>query len=215
MKLKRPFDILFAVSFLTVFSPIYLIAFLGIKLSSSGPALYRAKRVGLNGKVFDCYKFRSMRVDSGKVRLTTLKNDNRIFPFGKIIRATKIDEMPQVLNILKGEMSVVGPRPEDTVNAEKLYAGENACILSIYPGLTSPASLFDYTHGELYEDEADYERDVLPKKIILEKYYVKHQSFMYDISLILKTASVIIQKTFGRRSFPYPKELSALHECPR
>jgi len=207
MKLKRAFDILFAISFLTVFSPIYLIAFLGIKLSSPGPALYKAKRVGLNGKVFDCYKFRSMRVDSGKVRLTTLKNDDRIFPFGKFIRATKIDEMPQVLNILKGEMSVVGPRPEDTVNADKLYSGENACILSVNPGLTSPASLFDYTHGELYEDEVEYEREILPKKIELEKYYVKHQSFGYDIMLILKTASLIIQKSLGREKFPLPKEL--------
>lgn len=208
MKLKRIFDILFAVSFLTVFSPIYLIAYLGIKLSSPGPAFYKAKRVGKNGVIFDCYKFRSMRVDSGKVRLTTLKNDDRIFPFGKIIRATKIDEIPQILNILKGEMSVVGPRPEDIENAEKLYAGENTFILSVTPGLTSPASLFDYTHGELYEDEAEYEREILPKKIELEKYYVKHRSFEYDMILILRTASLIIQKSLGRKRFPLPQELS-------
>lgn len=150
-----------------------------------------------------------MRVDSGKVRLTTLKNDDRIFPFGKFIRKTKIDEMPQILNILKGDMSVVGPRPEDTINADKLYTGENRCILSVYPGLTSPASLFDYTHGELYEDEADYEKEILPKKIELEKYYVKNQSFGYDMSLILRTASIIIQKTLGRTIFPIPKELNS------
>lgn len=208
MKLKRFFDIIFSVSFLTVFSPVYLLAYVGIKCSSSGPVLYKAKRVGYKGKVFDCYKFRSMRVDSGNVRLTTLKNDERIFPFGKFIRKTKIDEMPQMLNILKGDMSVVGPRPEDTVNADKLYTGENRCILSVYPGLTSPASLFDYTHGELYEDEADYEKEILPKKIELEKYYVKNHSFGYDISLILRTASVIFQKTLGRTNFPMPKELN-------
>lgn len=209
MKLKRFFDIVFSVSFLTVFSPVYLLAYIGIKCSSSGPVLYKAKRVGYKGKVFDCYKFRSMRVDSGKVRLTTLKNDDRIFPFGKFIRKTKIDEMPQILNILKGDMSVVGPRPEDTINADKLYTGENRCILSVYPGLTSPASLFDYTHGELYEDEADYEKEILPKKIELEKYYVKNQSFGYDMSLILRTASIIIQKTLGRTIFPIPKELNS------
>lgn len=207
MTLKRAFDLTFSIPFLVVFSPIYLLAYLGIKLSSPGPALYKAKRVGLNGMVFDCYKYRSMRVDSGKVRLTTLKNDDRIFPFGKFIRASKIDEMPQIFNILKGEMSVVGPRPEDTVNAEKLYAGENACILSVNPGLTSPASLFDYTHGELYEDEVEYEKEILPKKIELEKYYVNHHSFGYDIQLILKTASIIIQKVLGRTEFPLPKEL--------
>lgn len=209
MKLKRFFDIVFSVLFLTVFSPVYLLAYVGIKCSSSGPVLYKAKRVGYKGRVFDCYKFRSMRVDSGKVRLTTLKNDDRIFPFGKFIRKTKIDEMPQILNILKGDMSVVGPRPEDTINADKLYTGENRCILSVYPGLTSPASLFDYTHGELYEDEADYEKEILPKKIELEKYYVKNQSFGYDMSLILRTASIIIQKTLGRTIFPIPKELNS------
>lgn len=209
MNIKRCFDILFSVSFLCVFSPIYLLAYLGIKISNPGPSLYKAKRVGFRGKVFDCYKFRSMRVDSGKVRLTTLKNDNRIFPFGKFIRATKMDEMPQVINILKGDMSVVGPRPEDTVNADKLYVGENSCILSVNPGLTSPASLFDYTHGESYENETEYEKEILPKKIELEKYYVKHQSFGYDISIIMKTAAIIIQKSLGRTKFPMPRELTS------
>lgn len=211
MKLKRIFDILFATIFLVVFSPIYLLAYFGIKISSPGPVLYKAKRVGLDGREFECYKFRSMRIDSGKVRLTTLKNDDRIFSFGKFIRATKIDEMPQMLNILKGEMSVVGPRPEDVTNAEKLYAGENSCILSVNPGLTGPASLFDYTHGEMYEKESEYEKEILPKKIALEKYYIKNRSFKYDMYLILKTASLIIQKTFGRKNFPLPKELRILN----
>ena len=205
--MKRAFDILFAVCFLVVFSPVYLLTWIIIKIVSPGPAIYKAKRVGKDGVLFDCYKFRSMRVDSGKVKLTTLQNDDRIFPFGKFIRKAKIDEMPQVVNILKGEMSVVGPRPEDKENADKVYVGEYKHILDVKPGLTSTASLYDYTHGELYEDEESYEREFMPKKLKLELYYVKHASFGYDIVLILRTAWLIIQKTCGKKEFNEPKEL--------
>ena len=205
--LKRCFDLLFAVLFLLVLSPVYIITYIIIKVVSPGPAFFKAKRVGLHGKVFDCYKFRSMRVDSGKVKLTTLQNDDRIFPFGRFIRKTKIDEMPQALNILLGDMSVVGPRPEDMVNADKIYQGEYKQILDVKPGLTSPASLYDYTHGEKYEDEELYEKEFVPQKLQLELYYVNHQSFWYDIKLILKTAWIIILTFCGKEIFEKPKEL--------
>jgi putative colanic acid biosynthesis UDP-glucose lipid carrier transferase len=206
--LKRCFDLLFAVCFLVVFSPVYVISWLIIKIVSPGPAIYKAERVGKGGKLFKCYKFRSMRVDSGKVRLTTLENDDRIFPFGKFIRKAKIDEMPQVVNILKGEMTVVGPRPEDKENADKVYVGEFVHILDVKPGLTSTASLYDYTHGELFEDEESYEKEFMPKKLKLEMYYVNHRSFWYDIQLVLRTAWLIIQKTCGKNDFKEPKELN-------
>lgn len=206
--MKRAFDILFAVCFLVVFSPVYILTWTIIKIVSPGPAIYKAKRVGKDGKLFDCYKFRSMRVDSGKVRLTTLENDDRIFPFGKFIRKAKIDEMPQVVNILTGDMSVVGPRPEDKENADKVYVGEYKHILDVKPGLTSTASLYDYTHGELFEDEELYEKIFLPKKLKLEIYYVNHRSFWYDILLVLKTAWLIIMKTCGKKEFEEPKELA-------
>jgi putative colanic acid biosynthesis UDP-glucose lipid carrier transferase len=205
--IKRCFDLLFALLFLIVFSPIYLLTIIIIKIVSPGPAIYKAARVGKDGRLFTCYKFRSMRVDSGKVRLTTLENDDRIFPFGKFIRKTKIDEMPQVVNILKGEMSVVGPRPEDQENAEKVYVGEFKHIMDVKPGLTSTASLYDYTHGELFEDEKSYEKIFMPKKLQLELYYVNHRSVWYDLWLIIKTAWLIILKTFGKTSFKEPKEL--------
>ena len=204
---KRFFDLLFAVLFLIVFSPVYLLTYIIIKIVSPGPAIYKAKRVGKDGILFDCFKFRSMRVDSGKVRLTTLENDDRIFPFGKVIRKAKIDEMPQIVNILNGQMSVVGPRPEDKENADKVYVGEYKHILDVKPGLTSTASLYDYTHGELFEDEESYEKIFLPKKLKLELYYVNHRSFWYDILLVLKTALLIIQKTCGKKVFKEPKEL--------
>lgn len=205
--LKRCFDLLFAVCFLIVFSPVYIVSWLIIKIVSPGPAIYKAERVGKDGKIFKCYKFRSMRVDSGKVRLTTLENDDRIFPFGKFIRKAKIDEMPQIVNILKGEMTVVGPRPEDKENADKVYVGEFVHILDVKPGLTSTASLYDYTHGELFEDEESYEKEFMPKKLKLEMYYVNHRSFLYDIQLVLRTAWLIILKTCGKNDFEEPKEL--------
>ena len=204
---KRGFDLLFAVCFLVVFSPVYLLTFIIIKIVSPGSAIYKAKRVGKDGILFDCYKFRSMRVDSGKVRLTTLENDDRIFPFGKFIRKAKIDEMPQVVNILKGEMSVVGPRPEDKENADKVYVGDFVHILDVKPGLTSTASLYDYTHGELFEDEESYEKEFMPKKLKLELYYVNHRSFWYDIQLVLRTAWLIVLKTCGKRQFAEPIDL--------
>ena len=174
---KRVFDVLFAVLFLLVFSPIFVITIIVIKIVSPGPVFYKARRVGLHGNVFTCYKFRSMCVDSGEVKLTTLQNDNRIFPFGYFIRKAKIDEMPQVFNILLGQMTIVGPRPEDVANVRNLYHGEYKRILDVKPGLTSPASLYDYTHGEQYEDEKLYETEFLPQKLALELYYVKNRGY--------------------------------------
>ena len=109
---------------------------------------------------------------------------------------------------MKGEMSVVGPRPEDKENADKVYVGEYVHIMDVKPGLTSTASLYDYTHGELFEDEESYEKEFMPKKLKLELYYVNHRSFWYDMSLVLRTAWLIIQKTCGKRDFKEPKELS-------
>ena len=193
-----------------VFSPIFVITKIVINIDSPGPVFYKARRVGLHGNVFTCYKFRSMCVDSGEVKLTTLQNDNRIFPFGYFIRKAKIDEMPQVFNILLGQMTIVGPRPEDVANVRNLYHGEYKRILDVKPGLTSPASLYDYTHGEQYEDEKLYETEFLPQKLALELYYVKNRGLLYDMLLILKTAFVIVMTLFGKQYFKKPKELDMI-----
>lgn len=206
--LKRVFDLVFALAFLIVFSPVYIITAVIIMIVSPGNPIYKAERIGKDGRFFTCYKFRSMRIDSGKVKLTTLRNDDRIFPFGKFIRKAKIDEMPQVLNILFGQMSVVGPRPEDKINADKIYVGEYQDILKVKPGLTSIASLYDYTHGESIESPEAYEKEFLPQKLFLELYYVNNCSFLFDIKLILKTAYIIIAIVFGKENFNTPKELA-------
>ena len=204
---KRAFDIVFALFLLIAFSPIYIITALIIVITSPGSPIYRAKRVGVNGKVFTCYKFRSMHINSGKVHLTTLRNDSRIFPFGKFIRKVKIDEMPQAVNILLGHMSVVGPRPEDKEIADEIYSKEYSPIMSVKPGLTSPGSLYDFTHGETFESEEEYRKVFLKRKLALELYYVEHRSAFYDLKLIFRTAKLIFLMLLGKRRFDIPKEL--------
>lgn len=207
---KRIFDIVFALCFLIILSPVYIITAVIIMIVSPGDPIYKAKRVGLGGKEFICYKFRSMRIDSGKVKLTTLINDERIFPFGRFIRKAKIDELPQAINILFGQMSVVGPRPEDKVNVDNIYQGEYKRILYVKPGLTSPASLYDYTHGEKYDSEDLYEKEFVPQKLQLELYYVDNHTFCYDMQIVIKTAGIIIATVFGKEDFKAPEEFQSI-----
>lgn len=209
---KRIFDIVAALCAITVFIIPWIIIGIIIKIQSPGAVFYKAERIGLNGKVFILYKFRSMRVDSGSVHVTTLRNDPRIFPFGEFLRKSKLDETPQLFNILLGNMSVIGPRPEDRDNSDKFYRGKYRDILSVKPGLSSPASLYDYTVGEKYENEEDYISLFMPKKLDMELYYINHRSFLYDVSIIVRTIFTIFKCMLGHEDFKEPKELSLLSE---
>lgn len=204
---KRIFDIVSSLLAICAFAIPWIVIAVTIKLQSPGPAIYKARRVGKNGKVFTLYKFRSMRVDSGAIHATTLRGDPRIFPFGEFLRKSKLDETPQLFNIFKGEMSVIGPRPEDEENSGKFYVGKYKDILLVKPGLSSPASLYDYTHGEKYESEDDYVKEFLPKKLDVELYYVKNRSFFYDIQIVFNTVVTITQIILGKEDFLEPKEL--------
>lgn len=205
---KRAFDIISSIIAIIVFILPWIVISLMIKYQSPGPAIYKARRVGKDGKVFTLYKFRSMRVDSGAVRATTLRGDTRIFPFGEFLRKSKLDETPQLINTLLGEMSVIGPRPEDEVNSGKFYVGKYKEILSVKPGLSSPASLYDYTHGEKYEDEETYIKEFLPKKLDVELYYVNHKSFIYDIEIVFRTVFTISEIVMGKDDFKEPYEMA-------
>ena len=210
--LKRSLDIFLVILTIVLGWWLYLLTALIIKITSPGPVFYKAKRMGKNGKEFVLYKFRSMRVDSGRVRVITLNSDDRVFPFGRFIRKTKIDELPQLFNIIKGDMSIVGPRPEDVGVAQSYFDGEYEKIYKVLPGLTSAASLYDYTHGELYESQEEYIKNFMPVKLEMEVYYANNSSFFYDIAIIFKTAYVIILKTFGKRNFNVPKELKIVKQ---
>jgi lipopolysaccharide/colanic/teichoic acid biosynthesis glycosyltransferase len=141
----------------------------------------------------------------------TAKNDPRVFAFGSWLRHLKIDELPQLFNILRGEMSIVGPRPEDPQIVNKYYAQDHFETLRILPGLASPGSLYNYTHSEQIlvrgGQEKHYIEQLLPVKLALDVIYVREASFMYDLRIILRTIWIILSTAFGKRHYPDPPEM--------
>ena len=138
---KRLFDIIASGVAVIVLSPFWLIAVVGIIVSDPGPVFYRANRVTLNNRKFKMYKFRSMKIDKQADEKSLRPDQSRIFPFGRFIRATKIDELPQLINVFIGDMSVVGPRPAAVDQMSITRAGKNEIVSSVKAGLTSPAAL--------------------------------------------------------------------------
>ena len=184
---KRLFDIMSSGLALIVLSPVWIVAVIGIWLSDPGPVFYIANRVGKDNKRFRMYKFRSMRVDNSANEKSLRPDQDRIFPFGRLIRATKIDELPQLLNVFLGDMAVVGPRPAAVDQISVTRGGENAKVSSVKPGLTSPAALYDYLYGDKIEDEDEYMDKVAPTRLALDRYYVGRQKAFYDIKMIWYT----------------------------
>jgi lipopolysaccharide/colanic/teichoic acid biosynthesis glycosyltransferase len=209
---RRLIDLSIALAALVILSPLFALAAIGIRLSSCGPVLFRAKRVGLNGKLFRMYKFRTMHLSQEPLTSRiTASDDHRVFAFGAWLRRMKIDELPQLLNVLKGEMSIVGPRPEDPEIVEKFYAPAHFETLRILPGLASPGSLYNYTHGEQRIESDDPERCyvelLLPVKLALDIAYVREASLLYDLKIMLRTVRTIAAITIGTKRFPDPPEL--------
>ncbi len=197
--LKRTFDIVCALLGIIVTLPFWLIAVIGIELSDPGPIFYIANRVGKNDKCFKMFKFRSMRVDKKANEKSFKADTNRIFPFGAFMRASKIDELPQLLNLVLGDMSVVGPRPAAVDQLNVVRAGVYSAVSSVKPGLTGPAALYDYIYGDTIEDEIEYEEKVLPTRLNLELYYINNMSFKYDVVLILETCKCILCSVIGKQ----------------
>ena len=189
---KRAFCILASFIGLVITSPIWLITVIGIEISDPGPIFYMANRVGKDNREFKMFKFRSMRVDK-KANENSFKADtNRIFPFGAFIRASKIDELPQLLNCLIGDMAIVGPRPASVDQVQITRGGEYAVVSSVMPGLTGPSALYDYVYGDTIEDEEEYEKLVLPTRLELDKYYISHIKMGFDIKMIWWTVVCIL-----------------------
>jgi len=208
---KRLFDLISAFTAIVMLTPIFGIAFVGIRLSSPGPAIYRARRVGRGGGMFVMYKFRTMHVGSAAGGAITGSKDSRVFSLGRILRTLKIDELPQLFNVLAGDMSIVGPRPEDPEIVEKYYGTIGQETLTVLPGLASPGSIYNYTHGHLFLDDAmpeeSYVLRLLPMKLALEAVYVRHQSFVRDLNIIGRTMAAIVWIAAGRTSFSDPPEM--------
>lgn len=195
--MKRTFDLLFSIVGLLTLLPFFPVIATIIKLDSEGPVFFRQERVGRYGGTFRIFKFRTMEADAEKRGVQVSRGDDRrITRAGRFLRKYKLDELPQLLNVITGEMSLVGPRPEVPryVQAFKLEYEE---ILKVRPGITDFASL-EYRHeGDLLRDaenpEEKYLRDILPAKIEYYRKYLKEQSIVTDTSIILKT----ILKIFG------------------
>ena len=207
---KGCLDRIFAGLALLLLSPILLLAALGVKCSSPGPLLYTTKRMGKNVVPFTIYKFRTMRVGSEREGAITATCDSRVFPWGAFLRKTKIDELPQLWNVLNGTMSIVGPRPEDVGIVERAYTPEQLRTLEVLPGLACPGSIFNYTHGDLYLDEEDadgsYVSRFLPVKLGLDLVYLEHWSLWYDFCIVLRTVRAIFHTSFFRTRMAYPPE---------
>jgi lipopolysaccharide/colanic/teichoic acid biosynthesis glycosyltransferase len=192
---KRAFDIVATLCGGVLLLPIVIPIALWIKFGSKGPLFYIQKRVGKDFKEFDLYKFRSMVVDADKKGPSVTSGDDpRITKVGKIIRRTKIDELPQLINVLKGDMSLVGPRPEVMKFVEQKKQ-EYKKVLSVKPGITDNAAIEfrdEESIMEQYEDkEKAYIDIILPQKIKLYYKYIDNIGFLEDIKLILKTLKVI------------------------
>lgn len=207
---KRFFDIVLCSFAIIVLSPIFLITALAIKISSPGPVFYYSDRTTKGHKPFRFYKFRSMHVTNADKGMFVADAD-RLFAVGKIIRRLKIDELPQLLNVIKGDMSIVGPRPMPYSAVDLVYTGEYQRILSVRPGLTSAASLFDYTVGDTYTDNDLYIKEVLPVKLKMEMLYVDKESFPYDVALIVRTIITILAVAFRCKNLPKQWEYEYLN----
>jgi lipopolysaccharide/colanic/teichoic acid biosynthesis glycosyltransferase len=187
---KRLFDILVSAAALVLLLPILLGVAIAIKLSSPGPIFYRAVRVGRHGVPFKLYKFRSMVVNADKIGAgITTAHDPRITPIGRFLRRTKLDELPQLINVLRGEMSLVGPRPEDP-RYVALYTEEQRRVLRARPGMTSLASV-RYRDEQALLSGADWEtryvQQIMPDKLAIDLQYMERATLLSDLGVLWQT----------------------------
>ena len=195
---KRAFDIVACVTAVLLLCPVWLCIGLLVACSSKGGAFFRQIRVGRDGKNFKLLKFRTMRNDADKTGgLITVGDDCRVTRVGKFLRKYKLDELPQFLNIIKGDMSIVGPRPE-VPKYVALYDERQRQVLSVRPGLTDYASIEYISESELLAQSPDpdktYIEEIMPAKLELNLKYIENQSVMEDLRLIFKTLFSIVKK---------------------
>lgn len=194
--LKRIFDIIIAATFLLLFIPLMIIVSLLIKLEDGGEVFYKGLRIGRNGRPFHIIKFRTMVMDADKMGGSSTSNDDpRITRIGRVLRKYKLDELPQLINVLKGDMSIVGPRPE-VEEYVRLFTEDEMKILSVRPGITDWASIWNPDEGKVlskYDDpDRAYMEIIRPKKLELQKKYIDELSFISDVKIILLTIKTVI-----------------------
>ena len=196
--IKRGLDILCALLGIVGTSPLWLLAIVGILLSDWGPVFYTSMRIGRGNQPFQMFKFRSMRVDRSANEASLRPDADRIFAFGRFIRRMKIDELPQLLNILNGTMSVIGPRPVAIDQKELFRVGKWNEAAKVAVGLSGPAALYDFIYGDQIEDPDEYMRMVFPTRRELEYVYVKRMSLGYDTKMVVYTIICIFYALLGK-----------------
>lgn len=197
--LKRAFDIVAATAGLIVFAPVLAAVALWIKADSPGPVLYRGRRAGRHGRPFDMLKFRSMVINADKIGgPSTSGTDSRVTRSGRFVRRFKLDELPQLINVVRGEMSLVGPRPEVVAKVEA-YTAEERAVLAARPGITDWASLWNCDEGGVLagapDADAAYEAVIRPHKMRLQQYYVATGGFYADMRILCFTVLRIFLKS--------------------
>ena len=195
--IKRLFDIVFSFLGLVITAPLMGLLAVLIKISSPGPVFFRGTRVGKYGKPFKMFKFRTMVPNAEKLGgPSTAEDDSRLTKIGKFLKKFQLDELPQLINVFKGEMSFVGPRPEVPFYVD-MMTKEEKIILSIRPGMTDWASLWNFHEGGILKGSLDpektYMEKIRPEKLRLQMKYVKERSFLVDIKIIFKTIFKIFQ----------------------
>lgn len=208
--LKRGSDLVLAAGGLLAVAPVLLLIAALVRLEDGGPVFYRGIRVGRHGRPFRIFKFRTMVVNAERLGgPSTAADDPRITRIGRVLRKHKLDELPQLLNVLAGDMSFVGPRPE-VEQYVQLFAAEEMAILSVRPGITDWASLWNPDEGAVLAGSPDPERTYLekirPEKIRLQLEYVRRRSFWTDLSIIIETLGTVLLGRRVRVAVTMPRE---------
>src|SRR5256885_1691543 len=200
--MKRALDVAVSLVGLVITSPVVPAAAIAVKRESPGPAFYRGARVGRDGQPFQMFKLRTMRLNADREGpAVTGAGDPRVTSVGRVLRRTKADELPQLLNVLRGEMSLVGPRPESP-DFVKHYTPEQRQVLTVRPGMTGPAAIAYINEEEMLgggDAEATYVKSVMPAKLALDLEYVRSSSFAGDLEILARTAWLVLSRPRGAR----------------
>lgn len=198
---RRAFDTLVAAVGVLVLSPLFLAVAVAVAATSPGPVFFRQERVGLGGRTFRIHKFRTMRIDAERVGgQLTVGADPRVTAVGRVLRATKLDELPQLIDVLRGDMALVGPRPEVPRYVAQ-YTPAQRRVLEVRPGITDPASIAYRDEGEVLARAADPERayleEVMPHKLAINLAYLERRTLLRDVGVIFATLARLVRRRDG------------------
>ncbi len=201
---RRALDIAVALVVLVPTSPLLLLAGLGIRLASPGPVFFRSQRVGQGGRVFAILKLRTMHTGGPRGSFLVARGDARVFALGWFLRKSRIDELPQLLNVLGGQMALVGPRPRVPEVIDRFYTPEMRRSLDLRPGLTSPGTLYQLTLERApaaqvgLSDEDRYGAELLPRKVAMDRAYFHRATLGTDLGVLALTARFLLRRATGR-----------------